>query len=128
MEAELGVGQAHALERGRWAERRHGAGLGCRVEYGDERDPKMREFLQKIAPMTMVNNITKPMFVIQGKNDPRVPVFEAEQIVKTVRQSGKQVWYLLAKDEGHGFQKRTNRDFFMQATALFFEKHLRVGR
>ena len=96
--------------------------------YGDERDPKMREFLQKIAPMTMVNNITKPMFVIQGKNDPRVPVFEAEQIVKTVRQSGKQVWYLLAKDEGHGFQKRTNRDFFMQATALFFEKHLRVGR
>ena len=95
-----------------------------RVEYGDERDPKMRELLQRISPTTNAKKIKAPLFVVQGKNDPRVPVTEAEQIVATVRGQGKKVWYLLGKDEGHGFQKRVNRDFFMQATALFFEKYL----
>ncbi len=95
-----------------------------RAEYGDERDPKMRALLQSISPLTKADKIKAPLFVVQGKNDPRVPVGEAEQIVGTVRKLGKPVWYLLAKDEGHGFQKRLNREAFMQATALFFEKHL----
>lgn len=95
-----------------------------RVEYGDERDPKMNEFLQKISPTTNAHKITKPLFVVQGLNDPRVPYTEAEQIVEIVRKNSGEVWYLLAKDEGHGFRKKTNRDFYIWSEVLFLEKYL----
>jgi len=95
-----------------------------RVEYGDERDPKVREFLTTISPLTKAKNITKPIFVIQGKNDPRVPMTESEQMVKTVRGNGGPVWYLLAKDEGHGFQKKKNQDFQFYATVMFVKEFL----
>jgi dipeptidyl aminopeptidase/acylaminoacyl peptidase len=95
-----------------------------RVEYGDERDPKMREFLTRISPTTNANKITKPLFVVQGANDPRVPAGESQQIVDTVRKNGGQVWYLLAKDEGHGFQKKSNRDYYLNAMSMFWEKFL----
>lgn len=95
-----------------------------RVEYGDERDPKMNEFLQKISPTTNAHKITKPLFVVQGLNDPRVPYTEAEQIVDIVRKNSGEVWYLLAKDEGHGFRKKTNRDFYIWSEVLFLEKYL----
>ncbi|MFW5701595.1 MAG: S9 family peptidase [Bacteroidota bacterium] len=92
-----------------------------RAEYGDERDPKMREFLQNISPTTNAYKITKPMFIVQGKNDPRVPVTEAEQIVQEIRDNGGDAWYLLALDEGHGFRKKTNRDYYQAAVALFLK-------
>lgn len=95
-----------------------------REEYGDEQDPDMREFLNGISPLTNAHKITKPMFIIQGLNDPRVPVSEAEQIVQAVRKNGVDVWYLLAEDEGHGFAKKSNRDFYRQAVILFLEKYL----
>ena len=95
-----------------------------RVEYGDERDPKMREFLTRIAPMTKAANIKKPLFVVQGKNDPRVPASEATQMVQTVRKGNTPVWFLLANDEGHGFAKRKNRDFQFYAEILFMEEYL----
>ncbi len=95
-----------------------------RVEYGDERDPKVREFLSAISPLTKAKNITKPLFVIQGKNDPRVPMTESEQMVKTVRGNGAPVWYLLAKDEGHGFQKKKNQDFQFYAMVMFVKEFL----
>ncbi len=95
-----------------------------RVEYGDERDPKMRAFLEKIAPSNNVSKITKPLLVLQGQNDPRVPASESAQIVKALREAGGEVWYLLAKDEGHGFRKKANRDIAFQATVQFLEKHL----
>lgn len=95
-----------------------------RAEYGDEREPKMRAFLDSISPTTNAKKIRSPLFVVQGLNDPRVPVTEAEQMVKTVRGNGGVVWYLLAKDEGHGFQKKRNRDTLMQSATLFFEAHL----
>ncbi len=95
-----------------------------RVEYGDERDDKMREFLERISPMTSVKKITRPLFVVQGKNDPRVPLSEAEQMVKALRDQGGQVWYLMAKDEGHGFAKKRNNDFQFLATIEFFREHL----
>ena len=95
-----------------------------RVEYGDERIPEMREFLLKISPTTNAHKITKPLFVVQGLNDPRVPYTEAEQIVDAVRKNGTEVWYLLAKDEGHGFRKKSNRDFYIWSEVLFFEKFL----
>lgn len=95
-----------------------------RVEYGDERDPKMRAFLEKISPLNNAEKITKPLFVIHGQNDPRVPVSEAEQIVRTVRNNNTPVWYLMAKDEGHGFSKKKNIDFQFYATVMFVQKYL----
>ncbi len=95
-----------------------------RVEYGDERNPKMREFLQKISPVNNAENIKVPLFVIHGKNDPRVPLIEAEQIVKTVRKNNVPVWYLMAKDEGHGFRKKKNIDFQFYATLMFIKEFL----
>lgn len=95
-----------------------------RVEYGDERDPKMREFMLRTAPLNNAKNITKPIFIVAGGNDPRVPLNEAEQMVKTVRQNNKQVWYLMAKDEGHGFAKKKNQDFQFYATVMFIKEYL----
>lgn len=95
-----------------------------RVEYGDERDPKMREFMLRTAPLNNAKNISKPIFIVAGGNDPRVPVNEAEQMVKTVKQNGGPVWYLMAKDEGHGFAKRKNQDFQFYATVMFLREYL----
>jgi len=95
-----------------------------RVEYGDERDPKMREFLLKISPVNNADRIRKPLFVIHGKNDPRVPLNEAEQIVATVRKNQVPVWYLMAKDEGHGFSKKKNVDFQFYATVTYVKETL----
>lgn len=95
-----------------------------RAEYGDERDPKMKEYLTGISPMTNAKKITKPLFVIQGQNDPRVPASESKQMVETVRTNKGTVWYLLAKDEGHGFRKKSNRDFQISAVTLFLEKYV----
>jgi dipeptidyl aminopeptidase/acylaminoacyl peptidase len=95
-----------------------------RVEYGDERDPKMREFLERIAPANNAKNITKPLFVIAGQNDPRVPASESAQMVQVVRKNGTPVWWLLAKDEGHGFGKKKNRDYQFYATVEFVKEYL----
>jgi dipeptidyl aminopeptidase/acylaminoacyl peptidase len=95
-----------------------------RVEYGDERDPKMNEFLQQISPLTNAHKITKPLFVIQGKNDPRVPYTEAEQIVAAARKNNTPVWFLMADDEGHGFGKKNNVDYQYYSTILFIKEHL----
>nr|AYA21638.1 S9 family peptidase [uncultured Chthoniobacter sp.] len=95
-----------------------------RVEYGDERDPKMREFLTKISPITGAAKITKPLFVVAGANDPRVPRNESDQMVAIVRKNGGPVWYLLGKDEGHGFAKKRNQDFQFYATVAFIRENL----
>ena len=92
-----------------------------RVEYGDERDPAMREFLERISPLTNAHKITKPLFVVQGKNDPRVPYTEAEQIVAKARANGTTVWYLRAENEGHGFARKENSDFRFYAMVRFLE-------
>ena len=95
-----------------------------RQEYGDERDPAMREHLLRISPLYNVEKISVPMFIVQGENDPRVPVTEATQMVEALRKEGHTVWYMNALNEGHGYRKRENRDTFQQATVLFFETHL----
>jgi dipeptidyl aminopeptidase/acylaminoacyl peptidase len=95
-----------------------------RVEYGDERDPKMREFMEKIAALNNADKIKKPLFVVQGKNDPRVPYTEAMQIVKKARGNGVPVWFLMAADEGHGFAKKKNQDFQFYATVMFIREFL----
>lgn len=95
-----------------------------RVEYGDERDPKMYEHLEKISPLTNASKIKKPLFVVQGKNDPRVPYTEAEQIVAAARKNNTPVWFLMAEDEGHGFAKKNNSDYLYYSTILFIKEHL----
>lgn len=95
-----------------------------RVEYGDERDPDMETFLQNISPNNNVDQIQVPMFVVQGENDPRVPVTEAEQVVKSLRNNGKKVWYMNALNEGHGYRKKENRDIYQQAVILFLKENL----
>ncbi|MFN2499055.1 MAG: prolyl oligopeptidase family serine peptidase [Pyrinomonadaceae bacterium] len=95
-----------------------------RVEYGDERDPKMREFMVRIAPLNNAASITKPIFIVAGGNDPRVPVNEAQQMVRTVRANKTPVWYLMAKDEGHGFAKKKNQDFQFYSTVMFMNSYL----
>ena len=95
-----------------------------RAEYGDERDPAMRAFLQKISPLTNAANIRKPLFVVQGRNDPRVPWTEAEQMVAKVRENKSEVWYLRAENEGHGFARKENADFQFYATVMFLRATL----
>ncbi len=90
-----------------------------RAEYGDERDPGMRIFLRRISPLTNADRITRPLLVVHGKNDPRVPLSEAEQIVNKLRAKGREVWYLMATDEGHGYRKKQNRDAYYETFAQF---------
>ena len=93
-----------------------------RAEYGDERDPAMRKIFDEISPLNLTDKMKKPLFVIQGRNDPRVPWTEAEQIVARVRAGGGQVWYMLAGDEGHGFRKKQNIDAQREAETLFLRE------
>ena len=95
-----------------------------RREYGDEREPEMRKLLETISPFNHAERIESALFVAHGANDPRVPVAEAEAIVERVRASGRPVWYMLARSEGHSFRKRNNRDKFYQSMASFFAEHL----
>lgn len=95
-----------------------------RVEYGDERDPKMSVFFTKIAPLNNTDKIKKPMFIIQGTNDPRVPVTEATQMRDKLKAQGNTVWYLEAKNEGHGFRKKENIDFQRLAVIQFMQEFL----
>jgi dipeptidyl aminopeptidase/acylaminoacyl peptidase len=95
-----------------------------RPEYGDERLPRMRAYLQRISPLTNAARISKPLLVVQGLNDPRVPASESQQMVAKIRARGGEVWYLAAKDEGHGFRKKANRDFYQRTIVTFLEKQL----
>ncbi len=95
-----------------------------RPEYGDERDPEMRAFFERISPLRNADRITAPLFVIQGENDPRVPVTESEQIVRQVRANGHPVWYMKALNEGHGFARRENQDLMRDLVVLFLQRRL----
>jgi dipeptidyl aminopeptidase/acylaminoacyl peptidase len=95
-----------------------------RVEYGDERIPEMAAFFEKMAPLNNIDKIKKPMFIIQGTNDPRVPVTEATQMRDKLKANGNVVWYLEAKDEGHGFRKKANVDFQRLAVIRFMQDYL----
>ena len=93
-----------------------------RVEYGDERDPDMRLFLQGISPLNNAAAIKRPLLVVQGLNDPRVPFTEAEQMVARLRSGGGEVWYLAARDEGHGFRKKPNVDAYLLTVSQFLRR------
>ncbi len=93
-----------------------------RAEYGDERDPKMRRVLEAISPMNNVGRIKKPMLVMQGANDPRVPQSESDQVVAKLRAAGNEAWYVLFADEGHGFLKKPNNDLRREVETVFLRR------
>jgi dipeptidyl aminopeptidase/acylaminoacyl peptidase len=95
-----------------------------RGEYGDEREPAMRAFLEKIAPAKHTDLIKKPLYVVQGKNDPRIPASESENMVAELKKTGTPVWFLMANDEGHGFGKKKNNDYFIYTSVEFIKQYL----
>jgi dipeptidyl aminopeptidase/acylaminoacyl peptidase len=97
---------------------------GLRSEYGDERDPGGRAVLAELSPLTHAASIRSPLFVVQGESDLRVPADEAETLVATARRNGAEVWYLVGRDEGHGFHGKGNRDVLGGLIGLFFANHL----
>jgi dipeptidyl aminopeptidase/acylaminoacyl peptidase len=98
-----------------------------RFEYGDERDPDMRAFLLSISPLTNVAKISIPMLIVQGQNDPVVPVSESRQMVSALREQGQTVWFMNALNEGHNYEKKDNRDIYQQVTYMFLERFLTAG-
>jgi dipeptidyl aminopeptidase/acylaminoacyl peptidase len=95
-----------------------------RVEYGDERDPAMRAYLEKIAPMNHLDSMHKPIFAVVGKNDPRVPWSESRQILDKLNAQGTPTWFMMANDEGHGYAKKKNQDLLFDAEVMFIRKYL----
>lgn len=80
--------------------------------------------MENRSPLFKVNKVTKPLLIVQGANDPRVKQKESDQMVKALRDAGKEVEYLLFKDEGHGIRKWTNNLIFQRKMEDFLAKHL----
>jgi dipeptidyl aminopeptidase/acylaminoacyl peptidase len=95
-----------------------------RVEYGDERDPATRAFFERIAPLAYAPRVTKPMFIVAGRLDPRVPWQEGQQMFEALQASKVPSWFLVAEDEGHGFVKRENQDYLFAASVEFVRRFL----
>jgi dipeptidyl aminopeptidase/acylaminoacyl peptidase len=95
-----------------------------RAEYGDEREPAMRSFLERISPLAHAAKIRTPILVVAGKNDPRVPVTESAQMVAAVKRNGAPVWYVVGKNEGHGFAKKVNQDYLQAVEVEFLRRYL----
>jgi len=95
-----------------------------RVEYGDERDPRQRTKLTEISPLTSVGNLSIPLLVVTGGNDPRVPQSEADQMVAAVRAKGRTAWHLIGQNEGHGFAKKENADYQFWTELAFWKANL----
>jgi dipeptidyl aminopeptidase/acylaminoacyl peptidase len=95
-----------------------------RVEYGDEREPAMREYMTKISAFANADKIRKPLFAVVGKNDPRVPYTESVQMMEKLKQNGAPVWFLIANDEGHGYAKKKNQQFQFFSTIMFVRNFL----
>ncbi|MFC7497942.1 S9 family peptidase [Enterovirga sp. GCM10030262] len=93
-----------------------------RAEYGDERDPAMQAVFARINPLANVSRISKPMLVMQGANDPRVPQSESDQVVAGIRRNGVEAWYVVFADEGHGFQKKPNNDLRREVETVFLRR------
>jgi dipeptidyl aminopeptidase/acylaminoacyl peptidase len=95
-----------------------------RVEYGDERDPKIREYLEKTAPLNNSEKIRKPVYAVVGKNDPRVPWTESRQMLDKLKGNGITTWFLMANDEGHGYAKKKNQDYLFYSTIMYVRQFL----
>jgi dipeptidyl aminopeptidase/acylaminoacyl peptidase len=95
------------------------------AEYGElEND---REILEQISPLNHIDNISAPLMVVHGKHDPRVPLFEAEQVVEAVRKKGQDVEFLVFDNEGHAISKRPNQIQAFVMMGEFLGKHLELS-
>ncbi|APD05737.1 acylaminoacyl-peptidase [Flavobacteriaceae bacterium UJ101] len=94
-------------------------------QWYDENDPEDQKIMKEVSPALNVNKITKPLFVIQGANDPRVNIEESDQIVVNLRNRGFDVPYMVKYNEGHGFGHEENRIELYEAMMGFFAKHLK---
>ena len=94
------------------------------IRVGDMEKPDELKMLEKQSPLNSAKNITSPLYVVQGANDPRVKKAESDQIVVAVRDLNRPVEYMVAPDEGHGFQGRENRLAMTVAMEKFFAKYL----
>ncbi|MET2986154.1 S9 family peptidase [Aureibaculum conchae] len=91
---------------------------------GDPETEEGKKLIKEASPLFHADKITKPLLIIQGANDPRVKQAESDQIVVSMRDSGKDVEYILADDEGHGFRKPNNNMAMWVAIEKFLAKHL----
>jgi len=105
---------AHFMEHAQDADRE-----GRRAEYGDERDPATLAVLRELSPLNRAGQIKRPLFVAAGANDARVTLDQSRRIVEAARESGAQVWYMEAANEGHGYERTENVSFLFYATVLF---------
>jgi dipeptidyl aminopeptidase/acylaminoacyl peptidase len=94
-----------------------------RLEYGDERDPRMRAFLDRISPVRNVVQIRQPLLMVQWATDPKAPPSEAQQMAWRLRSRGDEVWYVAAKDDG-AWGRTGGRDAYLSTAALFLRKLL----
>ena len=94
------------------------------VRVGDMDDPEEREMLERQSPLNYAKQITAPLYVVQGANDPRVKQAESDQIVVALRDLGRDVEYMVAPDEGHGFAGKENRLAMYTAMEKFLSKHI----
>lgn len=95
-----------------------------RVEYGDERIPEVRKYLEEISPIRNAWKIQSPLLIFQGLNDPRVHYKESEQIFHMLNDQGNNVWYLMAKNEGHGFRNANNLKLQRNIEIAFLKEYL----
>lgn len=94
-------------------------------QWYDERDPEEKKIMEEVSPALNVDKITKPIFVVQGANDPRVKIEESDQIVENLRARGYDVPYMVKYNEGHGFGHEESRIELYKAMVGFFAKHLK---
>ncbi len=96
--------------------------------YKELGDPSVdEEYLRRISPLFHAGNITRPLIVLQGANDPRVLQIESDEMVAAARANGAPVEYVVFDDEGHGFRKKRNREKGYQAILDFLDRYLKDG-
>lgn len=91
----------------------------------DEDNPEEKAIMEEVSPVNHIDKIKKPLFVVQGANDPRVNIDESDQIVEALRARGVDVPYMVKYDEGHGFGKEENSIELYKAMMGFYAKHLK---
>ena len=87
--------------------------------------PEEKTIMEEVSPVYQIDKIKKPLFVVQGANDPRVNIDESDQIVSALRTKGFDVPYMVKYDEGHGFAKEENSIALYKSMMGFYAKHLK---
>jgi dipeptidyl aminopeptidase/acylaminoacyl peptidase len=96
-----------------------------RAEYGDERSIDTRAYLRRISPLTNTDRISKPLLVMHGRNDARIPIAQSEQIINRLRSRNVDVWSVEAKDEGYDWRRQRNREAYYHVFSSFLVEALR---